>query len=122
MDPGLTYLFISCDLGVVKHISSRIGVMYLGKIMGLSDYRSIFSGPLHSYTKALLSAAPIPKIGVKREQIILRGDVPSPVNLSGSCRFAGRCPYVTERCRREDPGLESTRDNHFVACHLAREI
>ena len=107
MDLGLTYLFISHDLSVVKHISNRIGVMYLGKIVELSDYRSIFSGPLHPYTKALLSAIPIPKVGVEREQIILKGDVPSPVNLPGGCRFAGRCPYVTERCRQEDPELKT---------------
>ena len=118
----LTYLFISHDLSVVKHISNRIGVMYLGKIVELSDYRSIFSGPLHPYTKALLSAIPIPKVGVEREQIILKGDVPSPVNLPGGCRFAGRCPYVTERCRQEDPELKNAGDNHFVACHLAGEM
>ena len=122
MDLGLTYLFISHDLSVVKHISNRIGVMYLGKIVELSDYRSIFSGPLHPYTKALLSAIPIPKVGVEREQIILKGDVPSPVNLPGGCRFAGRCPYVTERCRQEDPELKNAGDNHFVACHLAGEM
>ena len=122
MDLGLTYLFISHDLSVVKHISNRIGVMYLGKIVELSDYRSIFSGPLHPYTKALLSAIPIPKVGVEREQIILKGDVPSPVNLPGGCRFAGRCPYVTERCRQEDPELKNAGGNHFVSCHLAGEM
>ena len=119
---GLTYIFIAHGLSVVKHISDRVGVMYLGKIVELSDYRSIFSGPLHPYTKALLSAIPIPKVGVEREQIILKGDVPSPVNLPGGCRFAGRCPYVTERCRQEDPELKNAGDNHFVACHLAGEM
>ena len=94
---NLTYLFISHDLSVVKHISSRIGVMYLGKIVELSDYKSIFEHPEHPYTEALLSAIPIPKVGVEREQIILKGDVPSPVNLPGGCRFAGRCPYATVR-------------------------
>ena len=118
---NLTYLFISHDLSVVKHISNRIGVMYLGKIVELSDYQSIFESPRHPYTKALLSAIPIPKVGIEREQIILNGDVPSPVNLPGGCRFAGRCPYVTGRCRQEEPELKTVGDNQFVACHLAEE-
>lgn len=118
---NLTYLFISHDLSVVKHISNRIGVMYLGKIVELSDYQTIFASPRHPYTKALLSAIPIPKVGIDREQIILNGDVPSPVNLPGGCRFAGRCPYVTERCRQEEPKLRSVGANQFVACHLAEE-
>lgn len=117
----LTYLFISHDLSVVKHISNRIGVMYLGKIVELSDYQTIFNNPCHPYTKALLSAIPIPKVGVKREQIILTGDVPSPVNLPKGCRFAGRCPYVTERCRQEEPELKYIETNHLVACHLAQD-
>ena len=121
-DLGLTYLFISHDLSVVKHISNRIGVMYLGKIVELSDYKSIFDNPLHPYTKALLSAIPIPKVGVHREQIILKGDVPSPVNLPGGCRFAGRCPYATELCKKEDPELINTGNDHFVACHLAGKV
>lgn len=116
----LTYLFISHDLSVVKHISNRIGVMYLGKIVELSDYQTIFDNPRHPYTKALLSAIPIPKVGVEREQIILAGDVPSPVNLPKGCRFASRCPYVTERCRQEEPELQCIEPNHFVACHLAQ--
>ena len=115
---NLTYLFISHDLSVVKHISSRIGVMYLGKIVELSDYKSIFEHPEHPYTEALLSAIPIPKVGVEREQIILKGDVPSPVNLPGGCRFAGRCPYATERCRQEEPELKDIGNHHYVACHL----
>ena len=115
---NLTYLFISHDLSVVKHISSRIGVMYLGKIVELSDYKSIFEHPEHPYTEALLSAIPIPKVGVEREQIILKGDVPSPVNLPGGCRFAGRCPYATERCRQEEPKLKDIGNHHYVACHL----
>lgn len=118
---NLTYLFISHDLSVVKHISNRIGVMYLGKIVELSDYQTIFASPRHPYTKALLSAIPIPKVGIDRDQIILSGDVPSPVNLPGGCRFAGRCPYVTERCWQEEPKLEHVGGNQFVACHLAEE-
>ena len=118
---GLTYLFISHDLSVVKHISSRIGVMYLGKIVELSDYKTIFANPTHPYTQALLSAIPIPKVGIERHQIILSGDVPSPVNLPGGCRFAGRCPYAQERCKTEDPELRDIGDHHYVACHLAEK-
>ena len=117
-DMGLTYLFISHDLSVVKHISNRIGVMYLGKIVELADYKTIFNNSLHPYTEALLSAIPIPKVGVQRERIILKGDVPSPVNLPGGCRFAGRCPYATDRCRQEEPELKDVGNSHFVACHL----
>lgn len=117
-DLGLTYLFISHDLSVVKHISNRIGVMYLGKIVELSDYKEIFENPRHPYTKALLSAIPIPKVGVERERIILKGDVPSPVNLPGGCRFASRCPYATERCKAEAPELKDIGDQHYVACHF----
>ena len=115
---GLTYLFISHDLSVVKHISNRIGVMYLGKIVEISDYRSIFENPLHPYTKALLSAIPIPKVGIERERIILEGDVPSPVNLPGGCRFAGRCPNATERCFKEEPELKNVGNEHYVSCHF----
>ena len=114
---NLTYLFISHDLSVVKHISNRIGVMYLGKIVELGDYRTIFGDSRHPYTKALLSAIPIPKIGVERKQIILKGDVPSPVNLPGGCRFAGRCPYATDKCRQEEPKLKDVGNTHYVACH-----
>ena len=114
---GLSYLFISHDLSVVKHISNRIGVMYLGKIVELGDYRTIFGDSRHPYTKALLSAIPIPKIGVERKQIILKGDVPSPVNLPGGCRFAGRCPYATDKCRQEEPKLKDVGNTHYVACH-----
>ena len=120
-DMGLTYLFISHDLSVVKHISSRIGVMYLGKIVELSDYKSIFENPLHPYTKALLSAIPIPKVGAQRERIILKGDVPSPVNLPGGCRFAGRCPNATERCFKEEPELREVKPGQFAACHFAED-
>lgn len=117
-DLGLTYLFISHDLSVVKHISNRIGVMYLGKIVELSDYKEIFDNPRHPYTKALLSAIPIPKVGIQRERIILKGDVPSPVNLPGGCRFASRCPYATERCKSEEPELKDIGGHHYVACHF----
>lgn len=120
-DMGLTYLFISHDLSVVKHISSRIGVMYLGKIVELCSYKSIFENPLHPYTKALLSAIPIPKVGAQRERIILNGDVPSPVNLPCGCRFAGRCPSAAERCFKEEPELKNVGNERFVACHFVEE-
>ena len=116
-EQNLTYMFISHDLSVVKYISDRIGVMYLGKIVELGDYRTIFGDSRHPYTKALLSAIPIPKIGVERKQIILKGDVPSPVNLPGGCRFAGRCPYATDKCRQEEPKLKDVGNTHYVACH-----
>ncbi len=115
----LTYLFISHDLSVVKHISNRIGVMYLGKIVELSDYKDIFEDPLHPYTQALLSAIPIPKVGLNRQRIILKGDVPSPVNLPEGCRFAGRCFKAQERCFKETPELREVAPNRFVACHFA---
>lgn len=115
---GLTYLFISHDLSVVKHISDRIAVMYLGKIVELTDYKNIFENPLHPYTKALLSAIPIPKVGLNRERIILEGDVPSPINPPKGCRFCGRCKYVMDICKEIDPEITEKKDGHFVACHL----
>ena len=118
----LTYLFISHDLSVVKHVSNRIAVMYLGKIVELSDYRSIFSDPLHPYTQALLSAIPIPKINVEREKIILEGDIPSPVNPPDGCRFLGRCRHRQEQCRRITPELRELHPGRFVACHYAENL
>ena len=118
----LTYLFISHDLSVVKHISNRIAVMYLGKIVELSDRNAIFKRPLHPYTKALLSAIPIPSIHVERQRMILKGDVPSPVNPPKGCRFASRCPYARERCSQEYPELREAESGHFVACHFAEEL
>lgn len=115
---GLTYLFISHDLSVVKHISDRIAVMYLGKIVELSDHNEIFRNPAHPYTKALLSAIPIPKLHQPRERIILAGDVPSPINPPAGCRFAGRCPNAFERCFKEEPHLREVGNNTEVACHL----
>lgn len=115
---GLTYLFISHNLSVVKHISDRIAVMYLGKIVELTDYKSIFSNPLHPYTQALLSAIPIPKYGLKRERIILPGDVPSPIDPPIGCVFCGRCSYKMPICEEVRPTLEDRGSGHFVACHL----
>lgn len=115
---GLTYLFISHNLSVVKHISDRIAVMYLGMIVELADYRTIFQNPFHPYTKALLSAVPVPRLDVQRERIILEGDVPSPVNPPAGCRFCKRCPYCTEKCTENAPGFYEVEPGHFVACHL----
>lgn len=115
---GLTYLFISHDLSVVKHLSSRIAVMYLGKIVELCPADELFSHPAHPYTKALLSAIPVASIDVKRERIILPGDVPSPKNPPSGCRFHTRCPYATEKCTQAEPPLAERAPGHFAACHL----
>lgn len=117
-DRGLTYLFISHNLSVVKHISDRIAVMYLGRMVELADCKQLFKNPVHPYTKALLSAVPIPRLDVKTERILLEGDVPSPVNPAPGCRFAGRCAQCMERCTAEQPELMEIEPGHFVACHL----
>ncbi|GAU78933.1 ABC transporter ATP-binding protein [Fusibacter sp. 3D3] len=119
---GLTYLFIAHNLSVVKHISDRIAVMYLGQIIELTDYKSIFKDPLHPYTQALLSAIPIPKLGVQKERLILRGDVPSPINPAEGCRFAGRCDYSKQNCFEETPKLIESEPGRWVACHYVRQL
>lgn len=115
---GLTYLFISHDLSVVKHISDEIAVMYLGKMVEKAECRELFAKPLHPYTQALLSAVPIPSIDYHVERIVLEGDVPSPINPEPGCRFAGRCRFCQEKCRHETPDLKNMGNGHFVACHL----
>ncbi len=115
---GLTYLFIAHNLSVVEHISDRVAVMYLGKMAELTSREELFRNPLHPYTQALLSAIPIPNPKLKRQRVILSGDVPSPVNPPPGCRFHTRCPVAEEICRREEPAFEEKRPNHWVACHL----
>jgi oligopeptide/dipeptide ABC transporter ATP-binding protein len=115
---GLSYLFVAHDLAVVEHISHRVAVMYLGRIVEHAPVRALFGGPQHPYTEALLSAVPVPDPGARRKRMILPGDVPSPTELPRGCRFHTRCPYVFDRCRAEEPALVQVAPSHFVACHL----
>lgn len=119
-DLGLTYLFIAHNLSVVEHISNRVGVMYLGRMVELTSRDQLFSHPMHPYTKALMSAIPLPDPMVKRERIILQGDVPSPVNPPSGCRFHPRCWLAQEICKQEDPAFEEKEPDHWVACHFAQ--
>jgi oligopeptide transport system ATP-binding protein len=118
-DLKLTLLFIAHDLGVVRHISDRIGVMYLGKLVEEAETDKLFAAPRHPYTRALLSAVPHPEPGMVSERILLQGDVPSPLDPPPGCSFHPRCPLATERCRREAPAKREITANHYVACHLA---
>ena len=115
---GISYLFVAHDLAVVEHISHRVAVMYLGKIMELTDKRSLFAYPQHPYTEALLAAVPVPDPKVQRKRVILSGDVPSSVDPPSGCRFRTRCPYAFERCSIEEPPMKEVRTGHWAACHL----
>ena len=115
---GLTYLFISHDLRVVKHISDRVAVMYLGKIIELAASKELYKNPLHPYTKILISSVPVADPTRKREATVLKGDVPSPINPPKGCAFHPRCPIAVERCSREEPELRDVGGGHMVACHL----
>jgi len=115
---GLAMLFISHDLAIVEHMTHRVAVMYLGKIVEVAPKRDLFGAPKHPYTEALLSAVPVPEPGAQRERIILTGDVPSPINPPKGCRFHTRCPYAFDRCRQDEPELRPTAAGHWAACHL----
>ena len=115
---GFTYLFISHDLSVVEHISTRVGVMYLGSMVELANKKDMYKNPLHPYTQALLSAAPVPDPTANRNRIILTGDIPSPANPPSGCKFHTRCPYMMPICKTDIPEFKDRGDKHFVACHL----
>ena len=115
---GLALLFISHDLAIVEHLTHRVAVMYLGKIVEVADRRTLFAAPRHPYTRALLSAVPVPDPLARRDRVILTGDVPSPINPPSGCRFHTRCPYVFDRCRTEEPVLRDVGQGQKAACHL----
>nr|WP_309485121.1 oligopeptide/dipeptide ABC transporter ATP-binding protein [Alkalibacter rhizosphaerae] len=121
---GLTYMFIAHDLSMVRYISDRVGVMYLGHMMELAASEELYDNPLHPYTKALLSAIPIPEPEIQRnrQRIILEGDVPSPINPKEGCRFVDRCSYAIDKCRQVTPEFREVQENHFAACHRIGEI
>ena len=121
-DLGIAYVMIAHDLAVVQHVSDRIAVMYLGKIVELAEADELVSSPKHPYTEALLSAVPVPDPTVKTERILLKGDVPSPVNPPSGCRFHTRCPYKEDICEQEEPPMLEMSPAHTVACHLSEKI
>ncbi len=115
---GLAYLFIAHDLAVVQHISHRVAVMYLGRIVELAEKRSLFASPQHPYTETLLAAVPVPDPALRHEKHVLPGEVPSPIHRPPGCHFHPRCPYAEARCKTEAPAIREVRPGHFVACHL----
>jgi len=117
----LTYIFITHDLSVVRHISDEIMVMYLGTVVETCKAKELFTNPLHPYTKGLISAIPIPDIDVKRRKILLKGELSSPIEPGPGCRFANRCPYATDKCSLETPGLREIQSGHHVACHRVED-
>ncbi len=119
---GLTYIFVTHDLSVVKHISTDILVMYIGSMVEKSPSKELFQKPLHPYTKGLLSAIPVPNIHHEKQEIVMTGELTSPINPKDECRFLARCPYATDICRSKAPTYEEVLPNHFVSCHNVREI
>ena len=121
-DRGLTYMFITHDMSVVKHISDDIAVMYLGQMIEKCEAKEIFRDTIHPYSQALLSAIPIPNVHEKRERMVLKGELTSPIDPKPCCRFAARCPYVTDKCLAEEPVLRELKPGHSVACHFAEKF
>ena len=121
-DTGITYIFITHDLSVVNHFSDDIAVMYLGRLVEKASSNDLFAKPMHPYTKALLSAIPVPRIHNRPERIMLQGEITSPINPAPVCRFANRCIYATDICNSQEPPLEELLPGHFVSCHRAREL
>lgn len=121
-DRGLTYMFITHDMSVVKHISDDIAVMYLGQMIEKCDAKEIFRDTIHPYSQALLSAIPIPNVHEKRQRMVLKGELTSPINPKPCCRFAARCPYATDKCFAEEPVLREVKQGHSVACHFAEQF
>ena len=121
-DRGLTYMFITHDMSVVKHISDDIAVMYLGQMIEKCPANEIFKNTIHPYSQALLSAIPIPNVHAKHERMVLKGELTSPINPKPCCRFAARCPYATDKCLAEEPVLRELKPNHSVACHFAEKF
>ncbi|MPN38274.1 Oligopeptide transport ATP-binding protein OppF [bioreactor metagenome] len=115
---NLTYMFISHDLGVVRFLCNRVGVMYLGRIVELANKEDLYTKAAHPYTQALLSSIPVPDIDVPSERIILKGEIPSPYNPPSGCNFHTRCSYATQRCVQEEPDICDLGDGHYVSCHL----
>ena len=118
---GLTYMFITHDLSVVHHFADDIAVMYLGQLIEKAPSGMLFDKPTHPYTQALLSAIPVPQLHNRRERILLKGEITSPINPPKACRFAQRCPYATDRCRQEEPALTEIKPGHFVSCFLVEK-
>ena len=121
-EKNLTYMFITHDMSVVKHISDDIAVMYLGQVVEKAEYQELFARPLHPYSQALFSAIPVPSIHNRQKRIVLKGESTSPVNPKPCCRFAARCPYATDLCREQEPELRDMGNNHFVKCHRVEEL
>ena len=119
---NLTYMFISHDLSVVRFLCDRIGVMYLGRMVEIADRQELYDNPMHPYTKALLSAVPIPNVHHEKQRIALKGELTSPIDPHDGCRFASRCPYAKEKCFKENPVPEMIGENHMVVCHYVHEI
>ncbi len=121
-EKNISYIFISHDLSVVKHISDRVGVMYLGSMMELADKNEIYSNPQHPYTRALIGAIPLPDPTKRKEMKVIQGEIPSNVNIPKGCKFNPRCPFAKDICREQEPATKEVKPNHFVKCHFGGEF